>query len=106
MATVASVGIRPCSGALLVLVFAAANGILWLGVAATFAMAFGTALTVATTAALAVFAKKAALKLAVVSSGRGELVIRSLELVAALAVAALGVALLTGYMMSERMMMP
>jgi ABC-type nickel/cobalt efflux system permease component RcnA len=104
-AAVLSVGLRPCSGALVVLVFAAANGILWLGVAATFAMAFGTALTVAIVAALAVFAKKAALRLAVAGGGRAELAIRGLELMAALAVTAFGVALLTGYMASERLAM-
>jgi ABC-type nickel/cobalt efflux system permease component RcnA len=104
-AAVLSVGLRPCSGALVVLVFAAANSILWLGVAATFAMALGTALTVAIIAALAVFAKKAALKLAVATSGRAELAIRGLELMAALAVTAFGAALLTGYMASERLSM-
>jgi ABC-type nickel/cobalt efflux system permease component RcnA len=102
---VLSVGLRPCSGALVVLVFALANGILWLGVAATFAMALGTALTVAGIAALAVFAKKVALRLAVATSGRGELLLRGVELIAALAVTAFGAALLTGYMATERMVM-
>ena len=40
-AIVFAVGIRPCSGALIVLVFAIAQGILWAGVMATFAMALG-----------------------------------------------------------------
>jgi len=47
MAVVFSVGIRPCTGAILVLVFAVTQGLFWAGVAATFAMAFGTAITVA-----------------------------------------------------------
>ncbi|BAR98483.1 nickel/cobalt transporter [Blastochloris viridis] len=104
-AAVVSVGARPCSGALLVLVFSAANGVLWLGVSATFAMALGTAVTVAAIAALAVFAKAAAVRLALASSGRADLVLRGLEFLAALAVAAFGAALLTGYMASERMVM-
>ena len=47
MAVVFSVGIRPCTGAILVLVFALTQGLFWAGVAATFAMALGTAITVA-----------------------------------------------------------
>ena len=43
MAVVFSVGIRPCTGAILVLVFALTQGLFWAGVAATFAMALGTA---------------------------------------------------------------
>lgn len=49
-----SVGIRPCSGAILLLIFALSQGMLWAGVLGTFAMAFGTALTVSILAALAV----------------------------------------------------
>ncbi|MBI5164934.1 MAG: ABC transporter, partial [Magnetospirillum sp.] len=41
MAAAAAVGFRPCSGALLVLLFTWANGIAWVGVAATFAMGIG-----------------------------------------------------------------
>src|SRR5262249_9212604 len=41
-----SIGIRPCTGALLVIIFASAQGLLWAGVLATFAMAIGTAITV------------------------------------------------------------
>ncbi len=45
-----SMGIRPCGGALLILVLAKVMGQFWLGVLATVAMAAGTALTVATLA--------------------------------------------------------
>lgn len=41
-----AVGFRPCSGAILVLLFTMANGLFALGVAATFAMALGVAITV------------------------------------------------------------
>ena len=50
-------GLRPCSGAILVLVFALAQGMLWAGVAATFVMGLGTAITVAAIATLAVGAR-------------------------------------------------
>ena len=63
MAVVFSVGIRPCTGAILVLVFALTQGLFWAGVAATFAMALGTAITVAALATLAVGSRELALKL-------------------------------------------
>jgi nickel/cobalt exporter len=63
LAVVVSVGIRPCSGAVLVLIFALTQGLFWAGVAATFAMAFGTAITVAVLATLALGSRELALKL-------------------------------------------
>ncbi|TKB20557.1 MAG: nickel/cobalt transporter [Mesorhizobium sp.] len=54
---VAAVGIRPCSGALIVLSFALLNG-LWLGgLLSVLAMSIGTAITVSALATLAVTAK-------------------------------------------------
>jgi nickel/cobalt exporter len=50
----ASVGIRPCTGALILLAFCMANGLLWAGVLGTFAMALGTSITISALAALAV----------------------------------------------------
>ena len=63
LAVVFSVGIRPCTGAILVLVFALTQGLFWAGIAATFAMAFGTAITVAVLATLALGSRELALKL-------------------------------------------
>ncbi len=54
IAIAAAVGIRPCSGAIILLIFALTQGMLWAGIAGTFAMALGTALTVAVLAVLAV----------------------------------------------------
>lgn len=51
------VGIRPCTGALIVLVVASAQGMYWAGVLSTFVMAIGTAITVSTIAALVVGAR-------------------------------------------------
>ena len=59
-----AVGIRPCTGAILILLFAAAIGIYWAGILATFVMALGTALTVSAIACVAVLSKKLALRLA------------------------------------------
>ncbi len=47
LATGAAVGLRPCSGAILVLLFTLANQIFAVGVVATFAMGLGVAITVA-----------------------------------------------------------
>ena len=63
LAVVLSVGVRPCTGAILVLVFAFAQGLFWAGVAATFAMALGTAITVAALATLALGSRELALRL-------------------------------------------
>src|SRR5262249_7945479 len=38
LAAIIAVGLRPCSGAIIVLVFALAQGLFWIGVASTFAM--------------------------------------------------------------------
>jgi ABC-type nickel/cobalt efflux system permease component RcnA len=59
-----AVGIRPCSGALLVLIFANTLGLYWAGVTSTFVMALGTAITVSVIAAIAVYSKKLAITLA------------------------------------------
>lgn len=59
-----AVGIRPCTGAILVLVFANGLGLYWAGIASTFAMAAGTFITVSVIAALAVYGKKLAARLA------------------------------------------
>ena len=63
LAVVFSVGVRPCTGAILVLVFALTQGVFWAGVAATFAMAIGTAITVAALATLALGSRELALRL-------------------------------------------
>ena len=59
-----SVGVRPCTGALLVIVFAASQGAIWAGVLATFAMAVGTAITVSALAGVAVGSRNLAIGLA------------------------------------------
>lgn len=97
---VVAAGLRPCAGALIILVFAASQGLLWAGIAATFAMALGTALTTGALAALAVFFKFAALKLAGGSSLNAARAVAGLELLAAAFVAVLGAALFLGLAMS------
>jgi len=97
-----AVGLRPCSGAILVLVFALAQGMFWAGIAATLVMGLGTAITVATIAVLAVSAKDLARRLSGASEGGGALIMRGLEFGAAGLVLLFGVGLLFGYLAAER----
>jgi nickel/cobalt transporter (NicO) family protein len=103
LSAILAVGLRPCSGAVLVLVFALAHGLFWAGIAATFAMGFGTALAVAAVAMLAVGAKGLAARLVRSHAGYGTLALRGLEVAAAALVLAFGVLLLAGYIASERL---
>ena len=96
MTTVVAAGSRPCSGALLVLVFTLSQGLFWAGVAATFAMAFGTAITTGAIAAAAVAFKALAMRAAAGEETRLALVARAIELCAALAVLAFGLLLALG----------
>ncbi len=62
-AMVAAVGIRPCTGAVLVLLFSLSADIFVWGLVATFAMALGTAITVAALAGVSVFVRDTGLAL-------------------------------------------
>ena len=104
LSAIVAVGLRPCSGAIIVLVFALAQGLFWIGVASTFVMGLGTAITVAVIATLAVGARGLAGRLAKAKPGAGMLLLRGLETAAALVIVMFGAALLTGYMVSERLM--
>ena len=97
-----AVGLRPCSGAILVLVFALAQGMFLTGVAATFVMGVGTAITVGVIAVIAVGAKGLARKLTAGVEGRSAMLLRGLEFAAACMVLFLGAALLLGYLAAER----
>jgi nickel/cobalt exporter len=99
---VLTVGIRPCSGAILVLVFALAQGMFWAGIAATFVMGLGTAITVAAIAILAVSAKGLARRLTAGRKSSGALLMRGVEFAAAGLVLLFGVGLLLGYIAAER----
>jgi ABC-type nickel/cobalt efflux system permease component RcnA len=103
LAAVVAVGLRPCSGAIIVLVFALAQGLFLIGVASTFAMGLGTAITVAAIATLAVGARGLAARFAKSKPGAGMILLRALETAAAVVIVLFGAALLTGYLVSERL---
>lgn len=102
LSAVFTVGIRPCSGAILVLVFALAQGLFWAGIAATFVMGLGTAITVAAIAVIAVSAKGLAQRMSAGRDGGGALVMRGIEFGAAGLVLLFGAGLLLGYIAAER----
>ena len=102
LSAIFAVGIRPCSGAILVLVFALAQGLFWAGIAATFVMGIGTAITVAAIALVAVSARGVAERLSGARDGGGMLVMRGLEFAAAGLVLLFGIGLLFGYVAAER----
>jgi nickel/cobalt exporter len=95
-AAILAVGIRPCSGAIIVLVFALSQGLLLAGIASVLVMALGTSMTVSSLAVLAVTAKDAALRLARADSAVTERVVKVLEICAAAFVLFLGLTLLGG----------
>lgn len=96
--TAIGAGIRPCSGAIILLVFALAKGLFLAGLLSVLAMAIGTAIGTSLFAYLAVKAKVFALNLI---SGGGNGLSKAaliLEMLAGAALALFGVALLLGTM--------
>ena len=92
--TVATAGARPCSGAILILVFASAQDIFGPGIFSVFAMSLGTAITTGALATMAVYAKKLAVRFSGRSSPRAEIIGRLIEVAAALCVLIFGSLLL------------
>jgi len=98
---IVAVGIRPCSGAIIILVFALSQGLFLSGVAATFIMAAGTGLTVAIIALVAMSAKGLTVRVAGAGSSRGAAILsRTIEIGGAAAVFLFGLVLLGGALAS------
>lgn len=93
---VASTALRPCTGALIVLVFSISQGLFLAGAAATLIMGLGTAITVTLLATLAVSARQTAVALTRADSPLGRKLIRGAEACAAIAVLLFGLLLLAG----------
>ncbi len=89
-----AVGLRPCSGALLVMSFSLLNGLMLGGVLSVIAMSIGTAITVSILATLAVTAKGVALSIAGEGSRAGRIIGHLAEIGGALFVLLLGLLLL------------
>jgi len=96
LTTIVVAGSRPCSGAILVLVFALSQGIFWAGIVATLAMSLGTALTTGVLGAFAVLFKNIAVGISGQGSSRAALVLKGLEFAAACGVLITGLGLFFG----------
>jgi ABC-type nickel/cobalt efflux system permease component RcnA/ABC-type uncharacterized transport system substrate-binding protein len=94
LGVVLAVGLRPCSGALVVMVFALSQGVLVAGVVSVLLMGLGTAITVAVLASLAVGAKGLVSRLAGGESALAQGIVWWAELAGAVFVLLFGVLLL------------
>lgn len=98
---VTTTGLRPCSGALIVLAFAISQHVLAAGVAATAAMGLGTFLTVAAVATLSVSSRSGLLRTFAAASPRRARLTRLCEAGCALIVFAFGLVLLAGHILLD-----
>lgn len=94
VAAIFSVGLRPCTGALIVLVFALAQGLFWAGVLSALAMGLGTAITVTTLMFLAVGTRRATLVFTGSNTRGAAYMLNGIQLLGAVAVLLLGGVLL------------
>lgn len=100
LGAILAVGIRPCSGALVILVFTLSQGLFWAGIAATFAMAIGTGLVVSLLVILSVTGRDVAVRLAGPGSATAGRIVTGLEALAALFVLFVGLTLLYASLLS------
>ncbi|ACE92839.1 putative ABC transporter, permease protein [Rhizobium etli CIAT 652] len=91
---IVAVGLRPCSGALLVMTFSLLNGLYLGGMLSVAAMSLGTAITVSVLATLAVTAKGAAVRLSGHGSTASIWIGNAIEILGALLVILMGALLL------------
>ncbi|TBW53319.1 nickel/cobalt transporter [Marinobacter halodurans] len=95
LGVVFSIGMRPCSGAIMILGVAVMLGHWWIGVAAVLAMSLGTALTTSALAAFTVLARRQAGRLARRTPSQWQALLgQGLALCGGLVIAVLGMALL------------
>ena len=89
-----AVGLRPCSGAIIVMSFALLNGLFLGGVLSVLAMSLGTAITVSLLATMAVSAKGLAVRFAGPGSRKAAGISHTIEIAGALFVLVMGLMLL------------
>ena len=91
---IVAVGLRPCSGAILVMSFSLLNGLYLGGILSVLAMSLGTAITVSLLAILAVTAKDVALRFAGQGSAAASRIATGFEIAGALFILLIGLSLL------------
>jgi len=85
-----AVGLRPCSGALLVLIAAWGMGLYWAGVVSTLAMGLGVFITISVIAALTIYGRSLALRYASLNGRSLSLTVKGLRIACGLGIALLG----------------
>ncbi|MDO8288652.1 MAG: nickel/cobalt transporter [Parvibaculum sp.] len=94
---VLAVGLRPCTGAILVLLFALTQNAFLIGALSSFAISLGTAITVSVLAVLTLVSKNVALRVAGTADNRWTMRIeRGLKIAGGLFILALGLFMLAG----------
>ncbi len=91
-----AIGLRPCTGAIAVLLAANTIGLYWAGIASTLAMGFGVFLTVSVIATITVYGKDFALKLAARDNQRLGTIVNLLRLGGGVVVAFMGAIMFLG----------
>jgi nickel/cobalt transporter (NicO) family protein len=91
-----AIGLRPCTGAIAVLLAANTIGLFWAGIASTLAMGFGVFLTVSVIAAITVYGKDFALKLAARDNQRLGTIVKLLRLGGGVVIAFMGAIMFLG----------
>ena len=91
-----AIGLRPCTGAILVLLTANALGLYWVGILSTLAMGFGVFLTVGAIAAITVYGKDFALRLTRGDSLRLGLLVGGLRVLGGAVLAFMGTIMFLG----------
>jgi nickel/cobalt transporter (NicO) family protein len=97
-----AVGLRPCSGAIIVLTFSLLNSLYLGGVLSVFAMAIGTAITVSALAIMAVSAKGLAVRFAGNGTTAAMRVGNAIEILGALLVTLMGIVLFLAALQAGR----
>ena len=91
-----AIGLRPCTGAIAVLLAANTLGLYWAGIASTLAMGFGVFITVSVIAAITVYGKDFALRLAAKDNKRLGIFVNLLRLGGGAVVAFMGAIMFLG----------
>lgn len=91
---IVAVGLRPCSGAILVMSFSLLNGLYFGGMLSVLAMSLGTAITVSLLAVMAVSAKDLAMRFVGKGSARAGRITAGFEIAGALFILLIGLSLL------------
>lgn len=91
---IVAVGMRPCSGAIIVLSFALLNGVYLGGILSVLAMSIGTAITVAILASMASGAKGMVIRYAKPGSNKATTIAQTIEIMGALFILVIGLLLL------------